>query len=77
MKELGKVQNGIKSGAGRNDIYISKQAQFNSVAFPRDMVTPRKTVTSVIRLSFVSHSHLRNFLSRGQEGGGWVVYMVT
>ena len=49
-KELGKAENGIKIGAGCNDIYISKWAHFNSVAFLRDMVTPRKTVTSMVSL---------------------------
>ena len=52
-KQLGKVQNGIKSGATRNDIYISKWAHFSSVAFLRDMVTPRKSVTLMVSLSFV------------------------
>ena len=54
-KQLRKVQNGIKSGAGRNDIYNSTWAHFNSVAFLRDMVTPRKSVTSMVSLSFVLH----------------------
>ena len=52
-KQLEKVQNGIKSGATRNDIYISKWEHFSSVAFVRDMVTPRKSVTSMVGLSFV------------------------
>ena len=38
-KEIGTVQNGMKIGHGCNDIYISKWAHFNSVAFLRDMVT--------------------------------------
>ena len=54
-KQLGKVQNGIKSGAGHNDIYNSKWVHFNSMAFLRDMVTPRKSVTSMVSLSFVLH----------------------
>ena len=49
-KEIGTVQNGMKIGHGCNEIYISKWAHFNSVAFLRDMVTPWKTVTLMVSL---------------------------
>ena len=63
-KELGKVQNGIKSGTGRHDIYISKWAHFNSMTFLRDTVIPRKSLTSMVSLWFVLHC-LSLILSKG------------
>ena len=37
-------------------IFLNKRAHLNSMAFLRDMITPRRTATSMVRLSFVFYS---------------------
>ena len=37
-------------------IFLNKRAHFNSMTFLRDIITTRRTVISMVRLSFVFHS---------------------
>lgn len=55
-KELGKVKDSQKSGAGTDDLYKSKWPFFNRLEFLRDQVIPRRTTSNLnnsVRIKFV------------------------
>lgn len=56
-RELAKVTKSKKSGAGTAEVYKSKLAYFDTLdAFLRPQITPRKSVTNLVSLVFISTS---------------------
>ena len=49
-RELAKFKDSSKSGAGSDEIYVSKWPHFNSLEFLRDTIKPKKTTSSLVSI---------------------------